>query len=67
MAVTDWSATASENTSVGGVSIAEGCPAKGLNNAIREVMAAVKARDGEVVHKDESMAEAEVAALFEED
>ena len=50
MAVTDWSSTPAENTSVGGVNIAEGCPARGLNNAIREVMAAVKARDGEVVH-----------------
>ncbi len=42
MAVTDWSATASENTSVGGVNIAEGCPAKGLNNAIRQIMADIK-------------------------
>ena len=50
MAVTDWSSTPAENTAVGGVDISEGCPAKGLNNAVREVMAAVKARDGEVVH-----------------
>jgi len=50
MAVTDWSSTPADNTSVGGVNIAEGCPAKGLNNAIREVMAAVKARDGQIVH-----------------
>lgn len=39
----DWSTTPAENTSVGGVNIAEGCPAPNLNDAIRQVMAAVRA------------------------
>ena len=37
-AVTDWSTTASNNTDVGGINIAENCPAAGINNALREVM-----------------------------
>lgn len=35
----DWSATAGSNTTVDGTSIAEGCPAGNLNNAVRSVMA----------------------------
>lgn len=42
MAVSDWSATADENTTVDGINIAEHCPAKNINNAIRSVMAALK-------------------------
>ena len=42
MAVSDWSATADENTSIDGLNIAEHCPAKNINNAIRSVMAALK-------------------------
>ena len=42
MAVSDWSATADENTSIDGINIAEHCPAKNINNAIRSVMAALK-------------------------
>ena len=37
--ISEWSATASSNTDVGGVNIAEGCPPATINNAIREVMA----------------------------
>ena len=44
MSVSDWSATADENTTVDGINIAEHCPAKNINNAIRSVMAAVKAK-----------------------
>lgn len=41
MAVTDWDATAANNTTVGGVSIAEGWSPASVNNAIRAVMADV--------------------------
>ena len=39
MPVQDWSAVADENTSIDGINIAEHCPAKNINNAIRAVMA----------------------------
>lgn len=39
MSVSDWSATADENTTIDGIDIAEHCPAKNINNAIRAVMA----------------------------
>jgi hypothetical protein len=38
----DWSATPAENTSVGGVNIAEGCPAANMNDAVRQIMAIVR-------------------------
>lgn len=50
MSVSDWSATADENTTVDGINIAEHCPAKNINNAIRSVMASVKKNDASVVH-----------------
>ena len=40
--ISEWSATASSNTDVGGVNINEGCPPSTINNAIRELMAQVK-------------------------
>jgi len=40
-AVTDWSATDSLNTDVGGTNIAEGCAPGGINDAIRKVMAQI--------------------------
>jgi hypothetical protein len=40
--VSEWSATASNNTDIGGINIAEGCAPSGINNAIRELMAQVK-------------------------
>ena len=40
--ISEWSATAANNTDVGGIDIAEGCAPSGINNAIREVMAQVK-------------------------
>lgn len=43
MAVPDWSATASSNTTVGAVGIAENCSPGNINNALREIMAQVKA------------------------
>ena len=39
MSVSDWSATADENTSIDGINIAEHCPAKNMNDALRSVMA----------------------------
>lgn len=44
MSVSDWSATADENTSIDGINIAEHCPAKNMNDALRAVMAALKAK-----------------------
>ena len=38
----DWSTTAGSNTTVDGVSIAEGCPAANLNNGMRSIMALVR-------------------------
>lgn len=40
--VSEWSATAANNTDIGGIDIAEGCAPSGINNAIREMMAQVK-------------------------
>ena len=40
--VSEWSPTASNNTDIGGINIAEGCAPSGINNAIRELMAQVK-------------------------
>ena len=42
MSVSEWSATADENTSIDGINIAEHCPAKNMNDALRAVMAALK-------------------------
>lgn len=36
--VADWSTTAADNTDVGGINIAENCPAANVNNALREIM-----------------------------
>lgn len=44
MSVSDWSAVADENTSIDGINIAEHCPAKNMNNALRAVMAALKTK-----------------------
>ena len=40
--ISEWSATAANNTDVGGIDIAEGCAPSGINNAIREMMAQIK-------------------------
>lgn len=40
--VSEWSAVADENTTVDGINIAEHCPAKNMNDALRAVMAALK-------------------------
>lgn len=43
MAISDWSATASANTTIDTINISEGCSPGNLNDAIRAVMAAVRA------------------------
>lgn len=43
MAFSDYSSTASSNTTIGGISIAEGCPPGNINNAIRILAADAKA------------------------
>lgn len=43
--VGEWDTTASANTDIGGINIAEGCAAANINNAIRELMAQVAALD----------------------
>lgn len=40
--VSEYSSTASNNTDIAGVNIAEGCAPSGINNAIRELMAQLK-------------------------
>lgn len=40
-AITQWDTTASNNTDIDGINIAENCPAAGINNAIRTMMAQV--------------------------
>ena len=40
--ISEYSATAGDNTDVNGTNIAEGCPPSGINDAIREVMGALK-------------------------
>ena len=42
MAVSDYSTTASSNITISGTNIAENCPAGGINNAIRQMMADVR-------------------------
>jgi hypothetical protein len=42
MAVSDWSSTASNNTTLEGINVAEGCPAANINDVIRAMAAAVK-------------------------
>jgi len=39
--VTLWDTTASNNTDIAGINIAEGCPAAGINDAIRTLMAQI--------------------------
>jgi len=40
-AVTDWDITPANNSDIAGINIAEGCPASGINDAIRALMAQV--------------------------
>ena len=40
--ISEFSATAANNTDIAGINIAEGCAPSGINNAIRELMAQLK-------------------------
>jgi len=40
--ISQWDVNPANNTEVGGINIAENCPPKNINNAIREVMSQVK-------------------------
>ena len=40
--ISQWDVNPANNTDVGGINIAENCPPKNINNAIREVMSQVK-------------------------
>ena len=56
MAIKDYSTTPDLNTQISGINIAEGCAPSGINNAIRQLMADVKAeqaaKDAEQAAKD---------------
>ena len=43
MAIKDYSTEPDMNTTISGINIAEGCAPSGINNAIRQLMADVKA------------------------
>lgn len=43
MAISSYSTTAASNTTISGINIAEGCAPSGINNAIRQMMADIKA------------------------
>ena len=43
MAVSNYNANPDLNTTISGINIAEGCPPAGVNNAVRQLMADVKA------------------------
>lgn len=43
MGVKDYSTNPDNNTQINGINIAEGCPPSGINNAVRQLMADVKA------------------------
>lgn len=40
--VSEWSSTASNNTDIGGIDIAENCAPSGINNGLRTIMAQIK-------------------------
>lgn len=42
MAFSDYSTTPASNTTIGGISVAENCPAANINNAIRQLMSDAK-------------------------
>ena len=45
MSVSDYNTDPNSNTSISGINIAEGCPPSGINNAIRQMMADIRAAD----------------------
>ena len=59
MGVKDYSLNADDNTQINGINIAEDCPPSGINNAIRQLMADVKADSDAQNTKAETPASAE--------
>ena len=59
MAVSDYKTVPDQNTTISGINIAEGCPPSGINNAIRQMMADIKAKDDA---QDTATSEAKSAA-----
>lgn len=49
MSVADYNTDPNSNTSISGINIAEGCPPSGINNAIRQMMADIRAADDDNV------------------
>ena len=56
MAVSSYNTNPDLNTTISGINIAEGCPPSGLNNALRQLMADVKA-ESDALQKDVSSAQ----------
>lgn len=63
MGVEDWSLDPDENTDINGTDISEGCPARNVNNAIREIMASIRATFDDI----SQMASATLAPLWNEE
>jgi hypothetical protein len=61
--VSAWDSTATNNTDVGGINIAEGCPASNVNNGMREMMAQVATQFGLVNYKGADIASATTVDL----
>ena len=59
MGVKDYDLNPDNNTQINGINIAEGCPPSGINNAIRQLMADVKA-DAETPASAESLGRVKV-------
>lgn len=59
MAVKDYDLNPDNNTQINGINIAEGCPPSGINNAMRQLMADVKADSDAQNTKAETPASAE--------
>lgn len=61
--IKDFDATPVNNSDIGGVNIAENCPAANINNAIRQLMTVIKAGDwGTVGPKADTISESTAAA-----
>jgi hypothetical protein len=54
MAISDYNASASLNTSIGGIDIGEGAPRANVNDAIRQLMADIKSSIGTVAFTPET-------------
>ena len=62
MAIEDYSTNPDANTTINGINIAEGCMPDGINNAIRQLMADIKARDNQLAARIAPRASARVSS-----